>query len=97
MGRFVFILVVALVAPTVSGQSCSGKVLVHGESDGLVGFVTDGPGSYATNTVCQWTLEAPDPSMRISLSFEQFDTECGVRLFFFFFFFFGCARISDLS
>lgn len=49
------------------------------EMTGMFGTITDGSGNmdYANNCDCKWLITVPD-SMRIKLTFDQFDTEAKV-------------------
>ncbi|XP_066023971.1 multiple epidermal growth factor-like domains protein 8 [Pocillopora verrucosa] len=66
------VIVVFLVAFCLeSCHSCGRTVLTD-----LRGTITDGPGNYPENKLCEWLIKAPRPNVSITLKFIEFGTEC---------------------
>ncbi|XP_022797777.1 multiple epidermal growth factor-like domains protein 8 [Stylophora pistillata] len=54
-----------------SCQACGRTILTD-----LQGTITDGPGGYPDNKLCEWLIKAPRPNVSITLKFLDFGTEC---------------------
>lgn len=59
---------VSTISDATSMAACSGNVDLYGAS----GSISDGPGSYASNMACSWTISS---GSRITVSFDSFNTE----------------------